>query len=103
MKLSSFVYPILIIILSPLVVGFEIWCLWDWFVVPVFGVNNIPIGASVGLSFVVNLFRNPPKIDLKHKTSDAEFEESFSVFLVSVTIKGVVLLLALFMKFVFSI
>jgi len=51
--LGAILGVVALIVLSVALNGFALSLLWDWFIVPVFGLPKLPVTSAIGLSLVV--------------------------------------------------
>jgi hypothetical protein len=56
-NLGKFMIIVLAMIISPIVSGFVILKMWDWFVVPIFEANPLRLVEAIGLMFLVNYLK----------------------------------------------
>lgn len=54
--LGIILLAIVLITVSSLINGWTISVLWDWFIVPLFGLPSLSIPAAIGLAIVVGYF-----------------------------------------------
>lgn len=64
---------VLLLPLSSVFSGFMLSKMWDWFVVPIFSVNQLSITQAIGLMIIVKLFVG---VDIDKKMNDVELLQS---------------------------
>ena len=62
-------------VLSPLVNGFVISMLWDWFLVPIFGLPMLPVVGAVGIALIARVIIEIDYTAATEKYKDLEFPE----------------------------